>query len=293
MGKVSDVFMKGANFLKKNAPTLEMCFSGSFAILGGATLCLFAPEIASVTEHLQQMAKDGAPKSKIAKEAVVGYSKYAGLGFACEVASIILAAHSKATVESRLNAVAASLAAVTASYSAYRDRVVKDQGADKDFEYYTGEKVNSTVTVDMSTNETKEEKNVVPSKELAEELKEGKRTILHTFVFDETNPGWHGNKEADINYLYNELAAANRALSHYGYMFDNDIFKCFSAPLTKSGQAAGAMRDWPDGTVEHKLRLNPVWLQGFLNGTQDWCVCELQYDDSTPLHDNIIPYRFR
>lgn len=288
MGKVSDALGKTKVFFKKNAPTIYMCASGSLVILGGATLCLFAPEIAGVTKKLQEMAKNGASKKDIAIAAIKGYVKYAGIGFACQIAGIIFACKSKMELENRLASVSAALASTMASYAAYRQRVKNDVGEDKDFYYYTGEKV-TTQTVVNDDGSVQEAKTYIPSPELAQELKDGTRVIPHTFVFDETNPWHHGNTEADINFLYNSLAAANRTLKFQGYIFDNDIFKIFGTKRTKEGQSNGAMKDWPDGTVEHKLRLNPIWLQPFLNGQQNWCVCEIQYDDGSPL-GNILQY---
>lgn len=271
MGKVSQ-------FLWENAPTIEMCASGSFVILGGAALCLWAPEIAATTKKLQKMAADGAPKTEIAKEAIKGYVKYAGIGFACQIAGIILACHSKATLESRLEGVAASLAAVTASFASYRGRVVEDVGADKDLYYYTGQKVET-----VKTENGQETKIVVPDENIVKD-----NPVLHSFIFNETNPNFEDNYEVDYNTLVIKLAAINRKLERDGYIFDNEIFKAFQAPLTKSGQFSGALRDWPDGTCNHKLRLNPKLMQGFLNGTQNWCICEIQYEDGTPLHNNIL-----
>ena len=80
------------------------------------------------------------------KEHAVGYIKAAGPGVAFIAAGEVLQGLSHATLARRYQAVNTALAGTAAAFSNYRERVRKDQGPEKDYEYLTGGKV---VTVEM------------------------------------------------------------------------------------------------------------------------------------------------
>lgn len=299
---ITKTFWKGVKVAKKNAPTAELVVGTGLIFAGVAVLIVYADEIADANRKVKQAKEEiklvdedetgwdemGETRShyirRTAKEAVVDYAKAAGVGIACVGGGLALNYISHASLSKQLEATAASLASVTYSYNQYRNRVKNDPdaGEEKDFYYYTGCGVKKVVEV-----ETDENGNLVKTEKMVLIKPEGAEfNTQHTFLFDEANPNYTKSPEENLNFIFSALRAANVRLHYRGYITENEIRDCFQTDWVVAGQSAGAIEKWDDGTL-HSLRLNPVMMSRLLNGEDPSAYCMIEYDDGTPLADDI------
>lgn len=290
--------------VRPSVPTAELIFAGGLIAAGTAVLIVYADEIAEVNrkvsaakEEIKEVDKDksgwdemGETKTsyilRTTKECGVGYVKAAGIGVTCITGGIVLAYISHASITAQLEATAASLASTTAILTNYRQRVIADVGAEKDFEYYTGVGVKKTVEVqpDGTINEV-----ITPI-----ETPNAENYILNSIVFDKHNPNWTPNADENLNFIFNSLRSINIILenSPYETCTVNKMRECFMEPPTVAGACAGAVRTWEDGST-HRVRLNPILMQRMIDGTDNTAILQFQYDDGTDLESDIFKHANR
>ncbi len=299
MKNVTRVFWSGVKTIKRNAPVIEAIL-GTACVIGGATaLILNAEEIAEVNRKVKEASEEikevdndesgwdemGETKShyifRTAKECGVGYAKSAGVPLAITGVGLIFNAMSTVEFTRQVEAATVAAAGIYTSFNQYRQRVVADQGAEKDFEYFTGCGVTKTVELqpDGTTITT-----VRPVKSNPDE-----RHIPFCFSFTESQNANHTwSPEANLNFLYGALSSANRYLDYKGYITYNKICELFGARESVMGACSGARVNWPDGTVEHRLRINPIGIQDMIDGISVDGIVIIEYDDGTPLDINIF-----
>lgn len=303
-----DKLIKGAFALKKelkaDAPTIEMVL-GTCCIAAGAVINLYlADEIAEVTHNLKKRNEElheidndpdgweGMPETRThfvletAKEATIGYVKSAGPGLILQGVGIGLGWVSKETLENQKTALAIVAATKAAEFSQYRERVRADVGDEKDQEYLTGMTSRKVI-------ETSEDGKVISEKTIVEY--DGKSFVIpHSFIFDETHNEFTKSVGANLNFIEGALRTANLILDRQGYIFENEIWDAFGSQRTVTGQYAGAIlekkNEFGDIVTRH-LRINPEYAAGLLNGTDPTAIILIEYDDGTPLEDDILSHR--
>lgn len=298
MKNVTRIFWSGIKTIKKNAPVIEAIL-GTACVIGGATaLILNAEEIAEVnrkvkeaSDEIKEVDKDEAGWSEMgetkshyifrtAKECGAGYVKSAGVPLAITGLGLIFNGMSTVEFTRQVEAATVAAAGIYTSFNQYRQRVVADQGADKDFEYFTGCGVTKTVELkkDGTTITT-----VTP-------INPGDAAhVPFSFSFTESQNANHTwSADANLNFLYGALGSANRYLDHKGYITYNKICELFGARESVMGACSGARVNWPDGTVEHHLRINPMGIQDMIDGISTDGLVIIEYDDGTPLDINVF-----
>lgn len=297
--KVSRTFWSLVKVGKKNAPIIE-AIVGTALVVGGVTaLILSAEDIADVNRKV----KDAADEIKAAdndeagwdemdetkshyifrtvKECSIGYVKSAGVGVGLTSLGLIFNGLSTIEFTRQVETATVMAAGIYTSYNQYRQRVIADQGAEKDFEYYTGCGVTKTVELqkDGTTVTT-----VKPIKINPDECH-----VPFSFSFTESQNANHTwSADANLNFLYGALGSANRYLDRKGYITYNKICELFGARESVMGACGGARLNWPDGTVEHHLRINPIGIQDMIDGISTDGLIMMEYDDGTPLDFNIF-----
>ena len=90
--------------------------------------------------------------------------------------------------------------------------------------------------------ETVEEKRMAEDGNLSEEdyevIQDDKRFVK---FFDDNNPNWRDDAEANYNWLRAKERTLNVRLQAQGYLFANDVWKELNMPLTEYGQIYGIM----------------------------------------------------
>lgn len=302
--KIVKGFLKGAKVITDDAPNLEMVIGGSLIAAGVITFIAFADDISEVNQKLRKTKEEikdvdadeagwtEMGESKIhyvARNTIdisTSYVKAAAIPLIFVGGGVALFGISRANVTAQLEATSASLASTAYAFQTYRNRVKEDQGEEKDFYYYTGVGVKKVVEVnpDGSTVET-----TVPVSAPADAT-----YIPHSFIFDEHNSCWTKSPEENLNFAALCVRSINIVLdnSPYGICTENKMREIFQEAPTVAGAAAGAIREWEDGSIHH-VRLNPVMMQRMINGEDPSAVFILEYDDGTPLHKDIYSHAKR
>lgn len=297
--RVSRFVWSGVKTIKRNAPVIEAILGTAFVVGGATALILSAEEIAEVNrkvkeaaEEIKEIDKDAAGWSemgetkahyifKTVKECSVGYAKSAGVGIGITGIGLIFNGMSTVEFTKQVEAATVAAAGIYTSFNQYRQRVVADQGSEKDFEYFTGCGIKRTVQLkkDGTTITT-----VSPIKD-----NESICYIPFSFSFTErSNPNWTASPDANLNLIYGCVAAINRRLDKRGFVEFNRMCEIFEARESLLGVSGGARRDWPDGTINHKVRVNPIGIQDMIDGISPDGLIILEYDDGTPLDFDIF-----
>ena len=251
--------VKAANiallWTKANADTIMLVGGMASVGVGTGLLIKNADKIAEVKEkaredkeELKEVDADEAGWSEMdetrnhfifrtTKEHAIGYIKAAGPGVAFIAAGEVLQGLSHATLARRYQAVNTALAGTAAAFSNYRERVRKDQGAEKD----------GTVT-------TKE----VPIHKMGDAHKV---YIPHSFWIkdkkDFADPySDSGNINLAIDDIRRSISWANEKLQADGYIFENKVREYCQIPKTMAGQSAGVFAS--DDSIANPVRIDCV-----------------------------------
>jgi hypothetical protein len=206
----------------------------------------------------------------------IGYAKTAGPGLAVMAIGYGLAGYALKTTTDDLVAVSAQAAATAQLFAAYRKRVVEDQGAEKDREYLTGQKIVSTYTDENGQITTVED-----------HYSDDSVYIPHSFFFDETHDQWTKSNMVNRDTADTWLRVINHELSIKQFLTENDMRDICHAPRTKVGNTAGARYQNPDGTT-NAVVFNESMLSRFLNGDDPSGLFIFEYADGRPIEDNIM-----
>jgi len=177
-----------------------------------------------------------------------------------------------------------ALAGLSKSFDEYRQRVIEDQGKEKDLEYMHGLKKEHHVEVDPETGEIVKEKD--------EYVQKKPGISQYARVFDEgewdeakkqwiwKNPVWRDDNivnQDNLRFIEKEM---NGRLIRDGYLFLNDVYKRLGFPPTIDGQIVGWMYDSVRG--DHAVSF------GVFSDDPRQLPCNLSFidgDSNTPLLD--------
>jgi hypothetical protein len=208
------------------------------------------------------------------------FTKCYGIGFAMEIAGWILSGISHATDRNDLANLSMAMASLSATFAQYRERVIEDQGEEKDQLYFLGpQKV--TVEVDKHGN-------VIQKTEVVEDKNKEINLPPHTIMFDEANPNWEKDPVVNRDFLENHLRWLNQRLEAEDFLWENDIRRDLRAPLVKSGWTSGIFAWKTDPVTGEKIRnylslgleaKNPA-AQRFRDGIEPSIILQLNVEDN-------------
>lgn len=188
---------------------------------------------------------------KIYGKTTLKMAKLYSLPFALEVASVAMFLWSNHIYKSRAAAYAAAYAAVSEAFKAYRQRVVDDQGAEKDREYYSGRK--KVVTKEVNAETGKEEEKV--------EYFHGRPVSQYARIFDCANINWTTHALTNQAYLKGIQDYCNELLKIRGHLFLNEVYDQLGFVRTKAGAIVG----WKNGGEGDQYVDFGIWdADGFL-----------------------------
>ncbi len=186
------------------------------------------------TEFIQY-SKEDARKDRIILKCQTGKNivkEYApAIGMSVLGITCILGGHH--IIKKRNIAIAAAYSLVNNKLTEYRERVVDDQGEDKDREYFYGLK-NETIKVKEKDDEGK--------------IKTVKKTVSYVDpnsiskyarFFDEGSRDWVDDPELNLAFLLSQQNYANDKLHSRGHLFLNEVYDMLEIPRTKEGAVVG------------------------------------------------------
>lgn len=133
-------------------------------------------------------------------------------------------------------ALTAAYAVIDKSFKEYRERVVDDQGVDKDREYLKG-------IVTKKVSETSEDgKSVTVS-----EKKTQTGLSPYGVFFHEGNPNWTSRPEMNLLFLRGNQTYLNDLFQAKGYLFLSDVYDALGFEQTKASRIVGWHKDSKNG----------------------------------------------
>lgn len=151
---------------------------------------------------------------------------------------------------------------VAEAFKQYRQRVIDDQGADKDHEYLYGK--GKKKTIEMKTcNENGDE---VYSKGQAVIIENGEKVILSDyaqFFARDISTQWDPNEYYNRTYISGRQKYFTTILRDRGHVFLNEVLDALGFPMTDAGAVVGwitSPKDGLDATDEVIFDVHEVWL---------------------------------
>lgn len=280
----------------KNRSNIEFAAAILLEIGGTAVIMSKADRAAEISDQMQYMldcintndknnnwdspAERRSEVANVAKFAATEYTKCYGIGVGMLIAGIIFNCLSKATDRNEIANLSMAFAGLSATFAQYRQRVIEDQGEEKDQEYLLGPQL---TTVDVLSDGT-----VIQTTEPVKDVWGKINLPPHCIMFDETNP--NHEKDAIINrdFLENHLRWLDERLEAEEFLWENDIRRDIGAPLIKSGWTSGIFAWKIDPATGDKVRnhlsfgleaKNPA-AQRFRDGIEPNIILQLNMEDN-------------
>ena len=151
----------------------------------------------------------------------------------------------------------ATLAGVSASYLAYRNRVKEKYGEEEEANIYYG-RTKATVT-DFNEDDIPTVKDEYHISEDIEGLSPYAIIYKRKLPNGSVNPNWDDNMDFIMQFLHFQEEYANKLLYDRGYLFLNEVFDLIGYPATKAGAVVGwylnnGGDDRVDFGLQHNLR---------------------------------------
>lgn len=148
-----------------------------------------------------------------------------GLGVACLT-------NSHNILQKRNAALTAAYVGLEKSFNAYRDRIRKEIGEEKEAElHYEVEKKLAAEFRDERGGFTKL----------------GERSTYSRWYNSQTTTEWKNNRHDNLAFIYLQQKFANDKLQRRGYLFLNEVYECLGLPVCDYGQVVGWVMKGSDG----------------------------------------------
>lgn len=129
-----------------------------------------------------------------------------------------------------------------AAYNAYRDKVVKTLGEEKEFQLRSGYLKDSIEFDNGEKNVAVKNARIIDS--------DGNCHSVYARIFDETCPAWSRNPTANLTFLRAQQNYANDKLRADGYLFLNDVYQMLGFPRSSEGQIVGWIYDPSNSEID-------------------------------------------
>lgn len=305
LDKGRGMFFKGLKAFKDDLPEILM-FEGAGLVAAGAIILIHdAEDISKVNidrQETKQEIKDvdadpegwsqmGETKKEYKKrkryEHFKGYIKAAGPGLLVMGVGEFMQFKAEADMIKRLETTTLQLVSLATIFANYRQRNIEENGADKDYEYLTGQKIVKEDIIDERTGEIKTVKKVQIDPD---------HPPVFGFIFDEHNENFTKSPTENGHFIAERLNTINRKLGRHTYMFAKEMYDIFDEKPDELSLNGGALYDWNEGedkdgkpiiTTGHTVRIRPEGIQGLIDGITPYATIIFEYDDGTPLHPDI------
>lgn len=197
----------------------------------GDTLDEFKEDIDAVKESHREVIKNEYDPANYNRDLVYVYAKGTmnlvklyGPTILISAASITALTGSHVTLARRNAGLTAAYSAVSASYDAYRDRVRKELGEEKELDFYHAVQ-KKDITVDGKTEKIR--------------VADPNQWSPYARFFDEASPNWQ--KDAELNRLFVTCQQnyANHLLQARGHIFLNEVYDMLGIDRCQAGQVVG------------------------------------------------------
>lgn len=229
---------------------------------------------ADVTQETKEKAKLGV-KLQVAIRVAKLYAPSVAVGLATLTA--ITGAHIILT--RRNTALTAALGVATKTFQDYRERVIADQGAEKDLEYRFGVGEREIV----EEGETGPETTILKGLDQEAIKAEIQKGSIYARIFDSTHDDWSEVPHQNQTWIASVQSHANTLLRHNGFVTLNDVYDLLGFERTAAGQVVGWVINPKDGKGDGYIDFG-VWNEGvyegkkWINGEKDAILLDFNVD---------------
>lgn len=164
--------------------------------------------------------------TRVYMSSTISIVKLYGPSVTLGVASIGCLLGAQGIMHKRNVALIAAYKTVEESFSKYRERVVEELGADKDFDFRNGFRTEKVK--DEETGKTKKLTHIDPN-----------GISPYSRFFDELCPAWDKTGEYNLLFVRAQQTMANDILQARGHLFLNEVYDMFDIPHSKEGAIVG------------------------------------------------------
>ena len=178
-------------------------------------------------------------------------------------AAITALAGSHVQLARRNSALIAAYAGIERAYAAYRERVRKEVGDERELELYHDANREMIKNADGDYVEA----HVVDPTKFSQYAK----------IFDEYNVNWRKDPELNRMFLEVQEAYFNNRLTAYGHVFLNEVYDRCNFPRTNAGAVVGWLKNG-DGDGFVSFGMLDVYNSGFVNGYNPSIILDFNVD---------------
>ena len=249
--------------VRKNSPEICLAF-GMIGFVGTVVLAcratLKAEEV--IDRHNERMAKmkeaievddNGEFDAKREKAVIFAHTtadfvKLYGPCTALGAISMACFAQTYRTLNGRYIGAVSAFNGVTEAFQAYRNRVIEEEGVEKDRHYRYGSEYTKSevVTVDEKGKEKK-------TKETHEIMNAPVAASEYARYFDESNPNWDANPAFSLMFLRGQEQMANDMFHTRGHLFLNEVYEMLGYEHTPVGAVVGWVKGKGDDYIDFGL----------------------------------------
>ena len=308
---MANLFSRIAGWGKEHAPEILL---GTGIAAGIATVVLACVETTKAgdildkhkeemdkIEEAKKVAKEGEYTEKdikkdkmiVFRDTTVGMAKLYWPAALTGVASITCILSGHKILAARYGAATAALSLTQTLFGKYRERVVEDQGIEKDRQYYYGSKIEKKAieeeVVDPDTGKTKKVKNDAEYIDIDLDLCTGAVRVFAEYNSDGSrNYEWDENVDICLAQLRARQQYLNDQLRAKGFIFLNEAFVECGLNKTQVGQVLGWK--WEEGKyIDFGLGdYSDPQVRRFINGRSDCLILHFNVDGEYSPEGNLI-----
>jgi hypothetical protein len=197
---------------------------------------------------------------------VVAVAKIYAPAVAMGSVSVFCLIASHGMMRSRQAALMAAYTAMQQGYEAYRERVRKELGGDKELEIYrnvriTGDPDDPTLPCEIDYDDR------LPS--------------LYARFFDKLSPNWEKTPEYNLLFVHQQQQWANDRLQAYGHIFLNEVYDALGIPRSQFGQIVGWKLGHPNSDGYITFGIHDIFddnARAFVNGVEGVILLDFNVD---------------
>lgn len=232
------VLGRGTLYIQKFSPEI-LTAVGVIGVVGAAVLASRATlKLENVIETGHDRVLDAKtsndPRNGLAKaygRNAFDIVKLYGPSVTLGAVSIVCIVSAHGLLNKRNAALAAAYKSIESAYTAYRERVIEEYGADKDKEFRYDIR-----TQEITDPDTGKKKKVTGP---IDPLKYSPNMVW----FDKTNHNWVRNLESNLTFLTLQQNYFNHRLQAVGHVFLNEVYEALGFPHTREGSFLGWLVD--------------------------------------------------
>lgn len=266
---ITDNLSKLAIKVDKYLP--EIMFTTSMAA-GAAAIVTTALASFKVKEKLDDIDNDDDIENKNIEKALMLCKLYVTPA-TLATSSAILGFGAFTKMRGRYLGAVAAYNGVKFTFDKYRERVINNEGKEKDFEYMYG--ADYVVNSDQNNKETKEQHvdSIVPG------------LSQYAIIWDKylpdgsVNPNWDENTNFNYMFLRTQEAIMNDLLQSRGHVFLNEVLEAIGYPHTQAGAVVGWVKGYGDDLIDFGLYNNETEkIKRFVNGNPNTIILDFNVD---------------